>query len=174
MTDSISAAREALLNYQQADMDGIMVLTSRQAIYEVTDHIDAQAAKLEEQAERIEELEAACEVVSNEFEGELWQSCRRLLQETYFDFSGTCGDGIQAADFESHMKETLSEFDRLQVKSETQAAKIAALVDALEYADRMCKLDLRDKTGWGNEFSQAVYDTAKRIEAALAAAKEKK
>ena len=43
MTD-ISAAREALMNYQQADMDGIMVLASRQAIHEVTGHIDALEA----------------------------------------------------------------------------------------------------------------------------------
>ena len=43
MTD-ISAAREALMNYQQADMDGIMVLASRQAIHEATGHIDALEA----------------------------------------------------------------------------------------------------------------------------------
>jgi len=43
MTDN--PAVKALLNYQQADMDGTLVLTSRQAIHEVV--------------ARIEELEAA-------------------------------------------------------------------------------------------------------------------
>lgn len=34
---SISRALEAILNYQQADMDGIIVTTSRQAIHEVAE-----------------------------------------------------------------------------------------------------------------------------------------
>ena len=34
-------ALEALLNYQQADIDGVMVLTSRQAIHEVSDYVRA-------------------------------------------------------------------------------------------------------------------------------------
>lgn len=47
MTDSITkeerlaGARKALLNYQQADQDGFMVITSRQAIHEVDDAITA-------------------------------------------------------------------------------------------------------------------------------------
>lgn len=35
----MEGATDALLNYQQADRDGIMVLTSRQAIHEVVDYI---------------------------------------------------------------------------------------------------------------------------------------
>jgi len=35
----IDEAIEALLAYQQADMEGVMVLTSRQAIHEVADEI---------------------------------------------------------------------------------------------------------------------------------------
>ena len=54
MTNPISAAREALMNYQQADMDGIMVLASRQAIHEVNDHIDAQDAKIKALTDALE------------------------------------------------------------------------------------------------------------------------
>jgi hypothetical protein len=71
-------------------------------------------ARIEEQDERIEELEAACEVVSSEFEGDLWVVCRRLLTKTYFDFSASTADGVYADDFEGHMNETLAEFDRSQ------------------------------------------------------------
>ena len=46
MTDRITAAREVLMNYQQADMDGIMVLASRQAIDEVIYHISAQDKRI--------------------------------------------------------------------------------------------------------------------------------
>jgi hypothetical protein len=73
-------------------------------------------AGIEEKDERIEELESACEVVSNEFEGDLWVACRRLLTKTHFDFSTTSVDGVQAESFESHMNETLSEFDRAQAR----------------------------------------------------------
>lgn len=38
--DDKSPAHEALLQYQQADQDGIMVLVSRQAIHEVSDEIE--------------------------------------------------------------------------------------------------------------------------------------
>lgn len=43
-TPRIEVAKYALLAYQQADMDGIMVLASRQAIHEVTDELDRLAA----------------------------------------------------------------------------------------------------------------------------------
>ena len=36
-----SAAHEALLDYQQADEEGIVVLVSRQAIHEVSEQLDA-------------------------------------------------------------------------------------------------------------------------------------
>jgi hypothetical protein len=36
---NIDEAIEALLSYQQADMEGVMVLTSRQAIHEVADEL---------------------------------------------------------------------------------------------------------------------------------------
>lgn len=38
-------ARAALLNYKQADMEGTMVLTSRQAIHEVADALDQALAR---------------------------------------------------------------------------------------------------------------------------------
>ena len=90
--------------------------------------IEELEAKLEDQAERIEELEQACEVVSSEFEGELWQACRRLLQKTHFDFNGTDVDGIRADDFESHMNETLVEFDNGIASAEAAEAKLAKAV----------------------------------------------
>jgi hypothetical protein len=73
-------------------------------------------ARIEEQDERIEELEAACEVVSSEFEGDLWVVCRRLLTKTYFDFSASTADGVYADDFEGHMNETLEQFDISQAR----------------------------------------------------------
>ena len=66
MTDtSKEAAWDALMNYQQADEDGIMVLVSRQAIHECKDERDAlrdqlQAAKDEALEEGIEH---ACAVI---------------------------------------------------------------------------------------------------------------
>lgn len=41
-------AVKALLNYQQADEDGVMVLTSRQAIHEVVARIEQLEAALRE------------------------------------------------------------------------------------------------------------------------------
>ena len=73
------------------------------------ERIEELEAERDELAERVNELQHACEVVSSEFEGELWQSCRRLLQKTGFDFHGADVDGIQADNFESHMNETLAE-----------------------------------------------------------------
>lgn len=72
---------------------------------------DALQTECDEQAERIEELEAACEVVSNEFEGDLWKVCRRLLEKTGYDVSGSNPDGIQADSFEDHMIEALKGTD---------------------------------------------------------------
>lgn len=58
MTDtSKEAAWDALMNYQQADEDGIMVLVSRQAIHECKGERDALRAQL--QAARDEALEEA-------------------------------------------------------------------------------------------------------------------
>ena len=41
-----SPAHNALLNYNQADEDGVMVLVSRQAIHEVSDEIAVLRAEL--------------------------------------------------------------------------------------------------------------------------------
>lgn len=58
MTDtSKEAAWDALMNYQQADEEGIMVLVSRRAIHECKDERDALRAQL--QAARDEALEDA-------------------------------------------------------------------------------------------------------------------
>lgn len=41
-----SPAHSALMNYQQADEDGVMVLVSRQAIHEVSEEIERLRAAL--------------------------------------------------------------------------------------------------------------------------------
>jgi uncharacterized coiled-coil protein SlyX len=92
-------------------------------------------AERDEQADRIEDLEHACEVVSAEFEGELWQSCHRLLKKTGFDFHGADVNGIHADDFESHMNETLAAFDREATRAdEAEAMLPRAWMDGMEAA----------------------------------------
>jgi hypothetical protein len=82
---------------------------------------------IEEKDERIEELEQDCEIISSEFESDLWVVCRRLLTKTHFDFSHAHVDGIHTDEFEGHMNETLSEFDRTQARiAELEAANDAA------------------------------------------------
>lgn len=51
---------EALENYQQADMDGIMVLASRQAIHETIDAYWARVKTCEELEAKLARLRAAC------------------------------------------------------------------------------------------------------------------
>jgi len=48
MDDRLTAALAALLDYQQADIDGVMVTASRQAIHEVTDSVMAQQVRIAE------------------------------------------------------------------------------------------------------------------------------
>lgn len=48
----MSGALQALLAYQQADEDGVMVLTSRQAIHEVADSYETLRRTLEQHAVR--------------------------------------------------------------------------------------------------------------------------
>lgn len=50
------AALTALLNYQQADEDGVMVLVSRQAIHEVADEITRLRAEVGRFKEQVEHL----------------------------------------------------------------------------------------------------------------------
>ena len=53
--------------------------------------------------------------------------------------------------------------------------EVKALVEALEYGDRMCRLDFHREINPDDEcFSQAVWDTWQRMVAALAAIKEPK
>lgn len=59
MTDTSTEAVKALLNYQQADEEGVMVLASRQAIHEVVDALAAAEAPRRVEAlewEKIEEI----------------------------------------------------------------------------------------------------------------------
>lgn len=48
----MSEALQALLAYQQADQDGVMVLTSRQAIHEVAERYETLRRSLENHAVR--------------------------------------------------------------------------------------------------------------------------
>ena len=85
MTDtSKEAAWHALMNYQQADEDGIMVLVSRQAIHECRDERDALRAQL--QAARDEALEEAAEVAT--VRAEFWLK-EHKGSTPYSDASGT-------------------------------------------------------------------------------------
>ena len=56
-----------------------------------------------------------------------------------------------------------------------QLPEVKAMVVALEYGDRMCRLDFHREINPDDEcFSQAVWDTWQRMVAALAAIKEPK
>lgn len=55
----MSEAVTALLNYSQADEDGVMVLASRQAIHVVVDELKAAEAERDRLAERVKRLEEA-------------------------------------------------------------------------------------------------------------------
>ena len=57
---------------------------------------------------------------------------------------------------------------RVSYETEIEAT-LSKVVEVLEYADRMVRLDLRHMTDVGCEdFSQAVVDTGERIKATLA------
>ena len=101
MTSIERISVERLAEYISPDVRRVMLAQA--------DRIEELEGQLDEQEERIEELEAACEVVSSEFEGDLWQVCRRLLGKTGFDVRAHEPDGIQADVFEDHMNEILAQ-----------------------------------------------------------------
>jgi hypothetical protein len=84
MTDIIEraeAALVALLNYQQADTDGVMVLVSRQAIHEVEAHARAQEAEIARLRDALGLAEGqvkALETSRNEFRGLFLSACAPL------------------------------------------------------------------------------------------------
>ena len=57
MNDRLTVALAALLDYKQADMDGIMVETSRQAIHEVADAVIAMQVSVAELERKLETQE---------------------------------------------------------------------------------------------------------------------
>jgi hypothetical protein len=59
---STEAAWHALMNYQQADMEGIMVLVSRQAIHECKDDRDALAAERDQLRQAVKEANEKLEL----------------------------------------------------------------------------------------------------------------
>ena len=107
--------------YARTGMDRFAAMQAK----ECAERIAELEAEHEEKDERIEELQQACEVVSSEFEGELWQACRYILGKTHFDFSEANFEGIRAADFQDHMNETLAEFDRAMARIEELETELA-------------------------------------------------
>lgn len=75
------AAQEALLNYTQADMDGIMVLTSRQAIHEVCDEVDRLRAVNAAMVAFIEKVPARIMHINEAFEMQKTGMQRAMFQE---------------------------------------------------------------------------------------------
>lgn len=77
MTDIVELCK-ALRAYQQADMDGVMVLVSRQACDEGADEIERQRAE-------IERLRKALQYAVERFAGHALhddaEACRRMLNE---------------------------------------------------------------------------------------------
>ena len=63
-------ALEALLSYSQADEDGIMVVTSRQAIHEVADELRKMWALWEDAGEMHRNLDLDVESIRNAREPE--------------------------------------------------------------------------------------------------------
>jgi len=56
MTDRFKRALGALLDYKQADIDGIMVLTSRQAIHEIAEYA-TEAEQLRKERDELIEID---------------------------------------------------------------------------------------------------------------------
>lgn len=69
MTNPDTDAVEALLNYEQADMDGVIVKASRQAIHEVVDRLRQAEAKVEKAAAQFEHY-AQLHFAKNTIEGD--------------------------------------------------------------------------------------------------------
>lgn len=61
-------ALNALLDYQQADEEGIMVLVSRQAIHEVADTIEAQAEQIADLTDERDDYAQAARAEASERE----------------------------------------------------------------------------------------------------------
>jgi Lar family restriction alleviation protein len=121
-TDISQARIDEAGNQLDSARHSVTVLEERGAVGQA--RIAQLEAVLEEKDERIEELEQDCEIISSEFESDLWVVCRRLLTKTHFDFSHAHVDGVHTDEFEGHMNETISEIDRAD-------ARIAELQEAL-------------------------------------------
>jgi hypothetical protein len=63
MSDRIEDAVRALLQYEQADFDGIIVKASRQAIHEVVDALSARDAEIERLKAAGDAMETILEVI---------------------------------------------------------------------------------------------------------------
>lgn len=70
MTHDYKKALDALLNYQQADMDGTMVLTSRQAIHEIANYALQLAQEAEQLRKERDELARAIIKIHEDQEGD--------------------------------------------------------------------------------------------------------
>ena len=160
--------------YTRKDLSDAMIVEAEQRGYAKAmdaERKDAEAriaeleAERDDLTERVDELQQACEVVSSEFEGELWQACRRLLQKTQFDFHGADVDGIQADAFESHMDDTLAEFDYAiariaELEAEYSAFQSDVKEREVQFALKMGKLEakLAKAVGGLQECEQEIDD----------------
>ena len=109
--DRIAGAKAALLDYGQADEDGIMVVTSRQAIHEVHDALVAAE-------QRIETLERALKPFARE--ANMWNVS--IFPETYLielACDATCADCGSNSLIDAHP----AEFSILDLRNARAALK---------------------------------------------------
>lgn len=86
----IDAAKEALLDYEAADLDGVIVLASRQAIHEVVEEIERLQAELYRKDKKLKKW-VAC---AKEYEAEV----ERLRQPHPGCECDACYEAMEAYD----------------------------------------------------------------------------
>lgn len=119
-----SGAHEALMNYQQADMDGIMVLVSRQAIHEVDEELRALSAALKRAEQERDAIVAAAFEEATKTDEHL----REKLTESAYARMRSAQRGIRGQTttewdgIESHLIETYSEHIRALTPDDAREA----------------------------------------------------
>jgi hypothetical protein len=171
----VAGAREALLRYQQADADGIMVLVSRQAIHEVVDALDAAEAR-----ERA--IETAFEPVQHWYQSdeEHMRPIEDRIADAVADLQEDRAENIKskareraavAAAYEQTIGSLALGFSHSPVYKGMQEDAIRALsdTDALaEYVEKV-RAEEREQTlaHYRNAIAQALQDGTDIFEAAL-------
>jgi len=88
-------------------------------------------AELDDAKDRIEELERDGEVLSNEFEGELWVTCRQLLEDMGFDWNRDQGDGVTTQHFYDWVSEEFRDAKARETRLTTERDALRAEVERL-------------------------------------------